>query len=205
MSISVDVQISDNINKLISLDKQILFATAKSLTQVARDCQKEVIANINEDLTVRSEWYLPSRAFGIKITKKLATKTDLSVEISSKADWLVATEQGREHVPSGGRESIAVPTAAVRPTGREIIRRPLRPTRLKKAFIVTDRSGRRMLFQRVGPRPQDLKLMYFLDPKTRRPKKQPFTRGVREGFTKNYGALFHDNLIRAVQSARVES
>lgn len=198
----ISISVSGNINALLSLDKQLVFAVAKSLTQVAKLGQAAAIEGIKNELTVRTEWYLPGRKYGVRI--KTATKTDLSAEVKSAADWLAAIETGETHTPTGGRSMIAVPTSAVQPTGQEIIRRALRPrgSQLKKAFIIKTTDGRQLLVKRVGPRPRDLKVYYVLEPQTKRPKKHPFTQAVVRTVQQRFGPVFAENFKQALASAK---
>ena len=198
----ISIQVSDHIKALFSIDKQLLFATAKTLTQIAKQGQAAAIEDIKSELTTRSEWYLPGRKFGVRI--KGATKTSLSAQVYSGADWLAATEAGETHTPSGGRSSIAVPTSAIQPTGREIIRKPLRPrgSRLKKAFVIKTHSGQRLLVKRVGPRPQDLQVLYVLETKARRPKRNPMTKAVERTVTQRFGPTFAENFRQAIKTAK---
>jgi minor tail protein Z (GPZ) len=196
----ISISVSNNINKLLSLDKQLVFAAAKSLTQIAKEGQTAAIEGIKSELTIRSEWYLPSRRFGVRI--KTATKTDLSSEVKSAADWLAKLATGETHTPTGGRSTIAVPTSVLQPTGREIIPRALRPRQLKNAFVIKTTDGRQLLVKRVGPRPRDLKVYYVLEPKTRRPKKNPLTKAVERTVTQRFGPVFAENFKQAIATAR---
>ena len=199
---NINISVSDNVNALLSLDKQIVFAAAKSLTQVAKESQKAVIDGIQGDFTIRSDWYLPSRKYGIRI--KTATKQDLSAEVKSSADWLAAQELGQTHTPRGGRQEIAVPTSAIQPTGREVIRRPLRPrgSKNRKAFIITSHRGNRLLVKRVGPRPQDIIVLYVLERSAPRKKKTPMTTAVKRTVEQRFGSIFNRNLKDAIATAK---
>lgn len=198
----ISVETSGNINALISLPKQLTFAAAKTLTQVAKLGQTEGIDEIKSELTVRSEWYLPSRKFGVRI--RTATKQRLTSEIYSGADWLAKTAAGETHTPTGGRQSIAVPTAAIQPTGREVIRRPLRPrgSKLKKAFIIETHRGNRLLVKRVGKRVQDLLVLYVLERSAKRPAKNPILKAARRVVEQRFAPLFSQNLVDAVRTAK---
>jgi hypothetical protein len=194
--------VSDFSKGLLSLDKQIVFAFAKSLTQMAKEGQSAAIEDIKTELDPRSEWYLPSRKQGVRI--KAATKQDLSSEVKSGADWLAKLKEGETHTPSGGRSAIAVPTSALQPTGREIIRRADRPrgSRLRKAFVIKTRNGTRLIVKRVGLRPQDVQVLYVLEPKTRRPKKDPMSKAVQRTVTQRFGPAFAQNFADALRTAK---
>jgi hypothetical protein len=198
----ISISVSNNINALLSLDKQIVFAAAKSLTQIAKLGQAAAIEDIKSELNTKSEWYLPGRKYGVRV--KTATKQDLSSEVKSAADWLAKLKLAETHTPSGGRQAIAVPTAAIQPTGKEIIRAALRPrgSKLKKAFVITTRGGTKLIVKRVGPRPQDLQVLYILEPKTRRPKRDPLTKAVVRTVQQRFGPVFAENFKQALATAK---
>jgi len=198
----ISISVSQNINRLLNLDKQLVFAAAKTLTQIAKQGQTAAVKEIQKVLKPRTPWYLPQNALGVHI--KMATRGDLSSEVKSSADFLAKLKRGETHVPSAGRSSVAVPTRAIRPTGREVIRAGQRPRSLigKGAFIVTARTGQRLLVRRRGLRPGDLEVLYVLKPSTRRPKKDPMTRAVRQTVTQRFGPTFAQNFADAIKTAR---
>ncbi|MDQ1610327.1 MAG: hypothetical protein QOG00_258 [Pyrinomonadaceae bacterium] len=156
----VEVVVSKEIEKLLTLDKQITFATAKALTLTAKQAQESVINAVKNTFTTRGNWYLPSNKFGIRISA--ARKDNLEASVHTAADWLEAHETGGTKTPRG--KSLAVPTDNVRRTKRQIITRAQRPKNLRRSFVVQTRSGP-VLFQRKNKR--TIVALYNLEPKAK--------------------------------------
>lgn len=191
------VETSGDFKGLVSLDKQLKFATAKTLTQTVKLAQAEGIEEIKRELKPRSEWYLPSRAPGVRV--RTADKNNLRAELYSNADWLAKLATGETHTPSGGRQSVAVPTRAIQPTGREVIARAKRPRNLKNAFVIKARSGQRLLVKRAG---RALEVLYVLKKSTRRPTKNPLIVAAKRVVSERVGPLFSQNLADALRTAK---
>jgi hypothetical protein len=189
--------ISGDIKKLFNLDKQIIFAAAQALTFTAKDAQTAVIENITANFIVRGKWYLPSNAFGVKVTR--ATKQNLSVEVKSKADWLILQQTGGTKSPK--RKAIAVPTTNVRRTKRDIIQKGQRPRNLKNAFIIKTSKGP-ALARRTGKKRYPIKIMYFLEPNVKIRKRRTFFEPVSDTFKRRFFKTFADALANAVKSAK---
>jgi hypothetical protein len=196
-----DVEISGSLDQLLTLEKQLIFAMAKTVTQVEKLAQGKAIENIQRQLNPRSEWYLPSNALGVRITVARPTNPTFG-EVKSAASFLTALETAQEHDPTNGAAEVAVPSYGVRPTGRELIPTSMRPRNLANAVLIQARDGRRFIFIRTGPGRRDLKLAYVLEPHTSRPQKTPLTDAVKETFEKEYGPAFAQNLADAIATAR---
>jgi hypothetical protein len=180
----------------IDYQKQIAFAMAKTITQVLREAQAEVIKDLPSELTVRGPWYLPTNRYGIHAT--FATPNNLSGELNTSAWWLAKTETGETHTPLSGHD-VAVPSYGVQPDAKVAIPASLRPRNLKNAILIKAKDGREFIFIRTGPGPRDLKLAYVLEPKVRRPKHEVVTRPATEVITRRFGPLFNENLAAALQ------
>lgn len=183
------------VDKLIDLPRQIAFATAKTLTQVVREAQAEVIRRLPDDLTVRGPWYLPTNRFGIHAT--FARPDNLSAEVNTSAWWLAKTETGEVHRPIAGHE-VAVPSYAVQPDPKQIVPTSLLPRNLKNAVFIRGKDGRDFIFIRTGPGRHDLKLAYVLEPKVRRPRHEVVTKPATKIINQRLGPLFNENLAAAL-------
>ncbi|MDQ3820401.1 MAG: hypothetical protein M3362_22345, partial [Acidobacteriota bacterium] len=179
------IEVSDNIKKLFNLDKQIIFAAAKSLTQVAKEAQSEVQSAIKSTFTTRGPWYLPSNKFGVRI--KTASKTDLTSSVGTNADWLLDHETGGVKTPQASA-NLAIPeVGAARPTIDAKVPAALKPRRIlpnasnlatgklvrargrkrvgfKQALFFINEKGTAIFERLEGHR---LKLFYILSPKAR--------------------------------------
>jgi hypothetical protein len=196
--ISVHVKVTPE--KGSKLDKQVTFATALALTAVAKESQTASIKDIESTFTVRNNWDKPSNKFGIRITP--ATKDNLASAVRTDADWLIPHEDGGTKQPEG--HALAVPTANVRRTKRQMIQRSQRPRALlgKRDVVLRTRSGP-VLFQRRGGRGRSkLVPLYNLEPKAVIKKQSTVLEPTRATVEKRFGALFADSLAKAIRTAK---
>ncbi len=193
----MSIEVSKNIKKLFNLDKQIIFAAAQSLTEVAKESQTAVIADIEQTFTTRGKWYLPGNKYGIKI--KAAKKNDLTAEVKTAADWLTLHETGGTKTPQG--KHLAVPTDNVRRTKRQIITRSQRPRNLKRSFVIQTASGP-VLFQRKGKK--KIVALYDLKPKVKIKKESTVIEPTRRTVQQRFDRIFEKNLANAVKTAKVD-
>ena len=184
------------------LEKQVTFALASALTLVAKEAQTQVIKTIESTFTVRNTWDQPSNAMGIKVLP--ATKNDLSSAVVTRADWLNPHEDGEDKTPTAGGSNIAIPTAEVRRTKRDIIRRDQRPRGLMgKRDVVIKTSKGPALFQRKGRGATSrLVLLYFLKPRTHIKKQSTMLEPTRAVVDKRFGQIFFEQLRKAFSTAK---
>lgn len=138
----VAVKITKNFRSA-EVAKQMPFATARTLTQTAKDAQEEVLHTLPQTFTLRGVWIKPRNKFGIKI--RPAKKRDLQAEIGTNADWLELHEEGGTKRPRG--QHIAIPTENVRRLKSGKISKRNRPRNVKRSFVLQTKNGR-VLFQR---------------------------------------------------------
>jgi hypothetical protein len=184
-----------------NLVKQVTFALAQTLTGVVKEAQSVVISDIENTFTVRNNWDKPSNAMGINALP--ATKTDLSAALVTRADWLIAHEEGEDKVPEGN--SLAVPSKNVRRTKRDIIQRSQRPKALrgKRDVVLPLKGGGTGLFQRKGKgKNSRLVFLYALAKRARIRKQATVVEPAVKVVEKKFGKLFYANLKKALRSAR---
>ena len=212
-----EVTVTGNLKGLLSFDRQVKFAAARSLTKTAKQGQSASVKSIERTFTTRNKWYLPGSPLGVKVTP--ATKDKLESSVRSAADFLAPHETGGVKTPEGN--FIAIPTSNVRRNKRQIIPRALRPRKLKGGFVVvlgqgtsksTRRrrlkgltpfaaragkagSGTRILFQRTG---KTVRAMYILEPRARIKKQstviEPTLAVVERRFSPNFGEALREAL-----------
>lgn len=192
---NIGISISGNLDALTSLDKQLVFATAKSLTQAAKEGQKAAVERIPRELNTTRPWYLPSNKFGVRI--KPATKQNLQSEVYSDANWLAELATAQPHVAQNGGQ-VAIPTAVTRPLP---IRRSNRPrgAAWRNAFILKTKSGAELIAKHIDGR---LVIGYVLKRIVRRPKKDPLTSAVKQAVKEKFGTIFGKNLADAIRTAK---
>lgn len=186
------------IDRIIDLPKQLRFATAKTLTQVAREAQVRVIDKIKGELhTGANEWYLPQNRFGVHL--KPATPENLSASLESDAYWLAALEQGEAHVPIDGRY-IAIPT----PELKRMLAdpgRPRRPGLFANAFFITTKSGLKLLAKRFPGQAKPV-VLFVLKERVPRPTKKVMTEIVEQTIREEFGPLLSANIQDAIATAK---
>ena len=184
-----------------SIVKQLEFGTAVGLTKTAKDAQQGVVSALQGTFTLRGNWWQQSNKFGIKI--KPATKTDLSSEVRTLADWLEIHETGGDKTARGGR--VAVPTDNVRRNKRMIIPRAQRPAQLrgKNTFVEKTKSGETVLFKRVGRgKSQKIVALYILEPKVRIRKQSTFYEPIQRIVAANLDRNIKAGIQKALATAR---
>jgi hypothetical protein len=183
-----------------SMAKHLPFAMAQTLTATAKDGQKAVTGGLGGKFTLRGNWYMPSNKFGIRVQP--AKKTSLRASFGTMADWLEKFETGKDKTPRG--EHLAIPTANVRRTKRQIIQRSQRPAALrgKRTFVAQTKSGL-VLFQRKfkGKRSQ-LVPLYNLERSARITRNSPVIEPGVKAVKANLGANFRKSMEQAMKSAK---
>jgi hypothetical protein len=180
--------------------KQIRFAAAVGLTRTAKDGQAAVSAKLADNFTLRTRWYEPSNAMGIRV--KAAKKTDLAAEIKTKADWLEKFETGEEKLPR--RRFLAIPTSNVRRNKRDIITRANRPAQLrdKRTFLLETRRGLTLFQRKYRGKRSFIVPLYLMRQHARTPKRPSFYAPARHAALTRFGKNFADALREAFATAR---
>jgi len=183
----------------IDLNKQFRFALAKSLTLTAKEAQKEVLGELRETFTIRTNWLQPSNAMGIKVLP--ADRNDLSAAVVTRAGWLGLHEVGGIKLPSG--TFIAVPTKNVKRTKRDIIQRRSRPRQLTKTFIGTGKSGRKIIYQKTGKGERaKVRAMYILIEAAQIEKEPTVTTPTVKVFQDRFSTILFSELKSALATAK---
>jgi hypothetical protein len=179
--------------------KQVTFALAATLTAVAREAQAASVASIESTFTVRNNWDKPSNAMGIKALA--ATKDDLTAAVATRADWL--HEEARVKQPQRPGGELAIPTANVRRSKRDIIQRSQRPKALgAKAFVVKTRNGPVLAYRRGRGKNKQLVFLYRLKPSARIRKQSTLVEPTVRVFERRFGTIFEQQLRKAMATAR---
>lgn len=184
-----------------NLAKQVTFALAQTLTQVAKAAQPEVISSIETNFTVRNNWVRPGNAMGVKVLP--ASKTDLSSAVVTRADWLKPHEEGEDKVPAG--EFLAIPSSNVRRTKRDIVQKSQRPKALrgKRDVVLPLKKGGFGLFQRRGKGKRSrLVFLYRLTRRARIRRQPTFVPPVVRTFEREFDRTFERNLREAIRTAK---
>lgn len=182
-----------------NLAKQVTFALVSTLTALAREAQAASIASIESTFTVRNNWDKPSNAMGIKALP--ATKTDLTSAVATRADWLHEEARTKEPLRAGGQ--LAIPTAEVRRTKRDIIQRSQRPKALAgKAFRLKTRNGPVLAYRKGRGKNKQLVVLYRLKPSARIRKQSTLVEPTVKVFEKRFDKVFEQQVRRALATAK---
>ena len=182
---------------MIDLNKQFRFALSKALNSVAKSAQAATKKAIQGAFTIRGNWL--NSAIGPKVL--FASKEDLSAAVVMKGDFLNLQETGGIKLPSGSY--IAIPTSKVRRTKRDIIARSNRPRQLQNTFVATGKSGRKVIYKRVGKgKRQKTVAMYILVEQAKVDKQPTFSIAVPKTFEKEFSGVFFEELKRALMTAK---
>ncbi|MCP9495900.1 MAG: hypothetical protein MSG64_15735 [Pyrinomonadaceae bacterium MAG19_C2-C3] len=182
------------------LNKQITFAVAATLTQLAKESQSAVVDDLESTFTIRNEWLQPSNRFGIHITP--ATKDNLESSVGTDADWLRRHLTGEDKTAEGG--NIAIPTQNARRSQSEIIPRGRRPKGLRgqRDVVLQTRNGA-VLYQRQGTgKTSKLLPMYLLRPRARTEQRNVLFDSTARVVRTRIAPVFGDKLQLALSTAK---
>lgn len=166
MGISIEFNPREHLGKMQLIEKQLPWAAAQALNDVAKGFQADERQVISGGMTIRRPWVLQ----GVKIDRgDFATKqkVEARVRVDEQHDFLVKFEQGGARLPRTGR-SLAVPVN-VRRTKAQIIQKAQRPKSFnfqqgfsstksrwtiykgdRRTFILQRPDGSGLILQRTG-------------------------------------------------------
>jgi len=145
------------------LEKQVNFATAKTLTQVAFDSRRKVQAMLRHKLSIKRQ-FLPR---SVVVTKATPKNKEAIVGFLERAHLVELLEEGGTRVPRSSK-NIAIPHAAKSARGRVTkAKRPDRLLQLPNTFVATinGNKGIWQSFKKGGK--TGVRLMYDLEPRVR--------------------------------------
>lgn len=134
--------------------KQIPFAVAKTLTNVAQKSQDEVRKNIREKFFIRKK----SGGFESSIRIKPATKTNLTAEVYTMAAFAALQQTGGIKKSKDGR--LAIPSyQSINQVKKRTDSNSPSTYLAGDAFKMKTKSGQEVIASRKG---KELKILYFL-------------------------------------------
>lgn len=219
-SVTVAPEVASDMDRRIA--KQVPFAIARALTQLAHDARKEAAGKeLSDAFTLRNKFLASS----INMARK-ATKRDLRSAVGIKArargapaDWMEQQIEGGDRMKPGG-----VPVGLRKPGGKRKVGPSLFPGKLAKGqrfFYATTKKGQRGLWQRLkkrnkspgpylrGPkkgRPkkgrESLKLIYLFPADVKIAKRYSLEKPVRRVVNAGWVKAFTASMDKAVRDAR---
>ena len=140
-------------------------AASKGLNYIAYDSRDAFIKeSFLDNFVLRKGWWKPGSPFGFNVAK--STPSNLTAIISTRAPWMMLHETGGNKLPQN--KHIAIPTAQVRRTKRDLILKSQTPVGLgKRAFYLKTDEGDEVLAMNFGRgKSRITKVMYTLKSKT---------------------------------------
>lgn len=149
---------------LAGLAKQVNFATATALNQLANAGQKAQREVVQRNFTLRQEAFILRTVYRMP-GEDFATKQKLvsAYRIDPRHDYLAPFEQAHEKHAIQGKDYVAIPLPDLRKTKKGLVPKSLFPSAFKpwvdkgevafgarRTFIVPTQSGNRVLLQRFG-------------------------------------------------------
>ena len=189
--------------------KQVPFAAAKALTNLAKDAQSVIRSDIQRTMTIRRPWAL--KGIQVKAAQKRDGLGRMQAEVGSK-DWFMADQLDDTSSVRKTSKKQFLPYAARRGGKSASIPKGLRPAAVTSSamastggqdgryFFKKGRGGRSMLYQNL--RGKKLRLMYTVGPEqTIRPKMR-LSESVRVAVSGKVEREFVKQMQAAIRSAR---
>ncbi len=179
---------------------QIPFALSKTLNEAAAVTRKELIGDTwPKHVQVRNRAFL-----GAALRREFATKKSLRIAIAEtgpaagKGNLALHSEGGARRAR---RANLAIPSDKLksRRTGKGVPK-GMRPSVLPNSFRKGD-----VIYQRVGPKKRNLKLVYVLRPSVNIPAAVPFESDFARVMRREVGAAFGANMRAAMATRRKSS
>lgn len=187
--------------------RQIPFATAFALTRTAQAVQTEVRQQLPRRFVIRNRFV--EQAIRVRPARKDTLTAQVLIPTDQEgyrriADAMEQHEFGGDKRPRSGT-FIAVPINARR-NKRDIIPRGQRPKALEsdpRVFLLTTKSGKRLLVQRQGRgKSAALRVLYGLRPSVKISQAFGFFATGAATVRRVYSSIFRAAMDRAIRSAR---
>lgn len=184
ISIQIKSNASDELSKIAT--KQIPFAIAKTLTNIAQKSQEEVRKNIREKFFIRKK----SGGFESSIRIKPATKTNLTAEVYTMAAFAALQQTGGVKQAKDGRLAIPAYGAINQVKKRSDSNSPSHYL-AGDAFKIKTKSGNEVIAKRQRG---ELKILYFLRKRAQIDKKLDMIETTIKTTKVNFETIFKENL-----------
>ncbi len=183
------------------LQRQIPFATAKALNDVANDAQRAIQGGLAQRFTLRRPDFI-LRTIKRERPADFASKTSLvaTVRVDPRRDILAKFEEGGTKAPVSGR-AIAIPTSQVRRTKAQLVQKSQRPRALLASGRAFSKDGK--LLVRVGRGAKALlRAAYIFKPAVRIPRRLGFVETATATVDRQWESRASEAVARAVATMR---
>jgi hypothetical protein len=186
------------INSFIgSFPKQLNYGSSVGLNKLAEHIRESELAGAKHSLTLRGRWYEPRSRFGFNVG--YAKKNDLNATVYTRADWLVLHTEGGIKT---GRGRIAIPTAEVKRSNRDMITRAKRPRNIKDSFVIHTAKGDAIAVRKGRGKRSRLVILYWLQKQAKIKKVYDFYEIGRKVYDRNAQRYLGDGIDVALRGMR---
>jgi len=177
---------TENLNQIAK--KQIPFAVAKSLTNIAQEAQAEVRKDIKEKFFIRKR----SGGFESSIRIKPATKTNLTAQVYTMAAFAALQQTGGTKKAKDGRLAIPSYQAISQVKKRSDSNSPSSYL-AGDAFKIKTKSGGEVIASRKG---KEFKILYFLRKNAKINKRLDMIETTTKTVKDRFDEIFRNNLMK---------
>lgn len=195
--INIDANFKE-INSLIgSLPKQISYGSSVGLNNLATHMRDSELQGAKNSLTLRGRWYEPRSRFGFNV--QFAKKNDLNAAVYTRADWLILHTEGGIKTARG---RIAIPTAEVKRSKRDMITRANRPRNVKGSFLIHTHKGDAIAVRKGRGKRSRLVILYWLEKQAKIKKVYDFYEIGKKVYDRNAQRYLSDGVDIALRGMR---
>lgn len=180
-----------------SLPKQLNYGASVGLNNLATHMRDSELAGAKNSLTLRGRWYEPRSRFGFNV--KFAKKNDLNAAVYTRADWLVLHAEGGIKT---GRGRIAIPTAEVKRSKRDMITRANRPRNVKGSFLIHTHKGDAIAVRKGRGKRSRLVILYWLEKQAKIKKVYDFYEIGQKVYDRNAQRYISDGVDTVLRGMR---
>ncbi len=195
--IKMDANFKEMNSFIGSLHQQLNYGASVGLNNLATHMRDSELAGAKNSLTLRGRWYEPRSRFGFNV--KFAKKNDLNSYVYTRADWLVLHAEGGTKTARG---RIAIPTAEVKRSKRDIITRANRPRNVKGSFLIHTSKGDAIAVLKGKGKRSRLVILYWLEKQAKIKKVYDFYEIGRKVYDRNAQRYLGDGIDIALRGMR---
>lgn len=183
-----------------SIARQFAFGTSVGINKTVKEGQQAVITQLRHTFTIRNNW-LERSPIAIKAKFSNKNQNPIVGEIYTKAQFLPRQEEGGIKIPY--RHYLAMPADTGPLNKAKVIPSRLRPANLPNAFILTTKSGTKLLCVRKSRgKNKGIVPYYVLIPKAHIKKVDIFEVPIRKVVDRRLALNIAEGIDNALKTAK---